>query len=179
MNFYLDYQNQQLRGKHKPRARRGHYPRRSYVLPLITRLRNQCAAIDHQVELTPKQVPVSFASAEEQADMYLKGASIGMTPVNRDLAVRSYNIDFKKGAGFIHKVKLSVTPSPGIQVEAPRTPCTTTYSAKSPEQSIEIRSNEFWGNLNQVEIPVHSIRAEEFAEITVYSTTIDVGWNRD
>ncbi|MCX6131898.1 MAG: PEGA domain-containing protein, partial [Proteobacteria bacterium] len=88
------------------------------------------ANLEHSIHMVAKPIPVSFVSKGEKADVFINGASIGKTPISKDLVLGDYSVDFMTAAGIIHKTNLTVTPGAKLSVVAPPAPKSSSASAR-------------------------------------------------
>ena len=88
------------------------------------------ANLEHSIHMVAKLVPVSFVSKGEKADVFINGASIGKTPISKDLVLGDYSVDFMTAVGIIHKTNLTVTPGAKLSVVAPPAPKSSSASAR-------------------------------------------------
>ena len=83
------------------------------------------AVLNHRAVLIPKKVSIGFISKNQKTDVYVNGAKIGSTPLQKELDVGSYQVDFMGPSGVIHSQAIVVTPSKGFTVEAVGKPVVT------------------------------------------------------
>lgn len=83
------------------------------------------AVLNRRATLIPKRVSIGFISKNQKTDVYVNGAKIGATPLQKELNVGNYQVDFMGPSGVIHSQEIVVTPSKGFIVEAVGKPVVT------------------------------------------------------